>query len=221
MPPDPQHRRGPAPSGGLDQEAFARRLQAAAPVLWTIAAAVLGDRGKAEDVLQEAAVIALAKLDRFDPATSFAAWMGAIVRNVARNQARKDRRQATTPFPPELLAARCDADAARAERPGAEGREAPAARLPVDARGELLADSGAFDDAVVAALRTLRPAARAALLLRTVQGLDYQEIALVLGIPPGTAMSHVHRAREALRRRLTPEAGAPALAPAAQRGGAA
>ena len=215
MPPDPQHRRGPAPRGWLDQEAFAHRLAAAAPVLWTIAAAVLGDRGKAEDVLQEAAVIALAKLDRFDPATSFAAWMGAIVRNVARNQARKDRRQAMTPLSPELLAA-------RACGPGAGGGDAPGARPPVGARGELLADCGAFDDAVLAALQTLRPVARAALLLRTVQGLDYEEIARALSIPPGTAMSHVHRSREALRRRLSSAAGTPPLyAPAAQTGGAA
>lgn len=206
MPPAPQHRPGPPPRGGLDQEAFARRLDAAAPVLWTIAAAVLGDRGRAEDVVQEAAVIALAKLDRFDPATSFAAWMGAIVRNLARNEARKRRRQATGPLPPEPLAGRWDA---RAE-----------ARA-VDARGELGADCGAFDDAVVAALRTLRPVARAALLLRTVQGLDYEEIAAVLAIPPGTAMSHVHRAREALRRRLAGGAERALPLPAAQQGGAA
>ena len=214
MPPDPQHRPGP-PARGLDQEAFARRLEAAAPVLWTIAAAVLGERGRAEDVMQEAAVIALRKLDRFDPATSFAAWMGAIVRNLARNEARKRRRQATTPLPPDLLAARCDARAA------GERAAEPAGRAPVDARGELGADCGAFDDAVVAALRTLRPVARAALLLRTVQGLDYGEIADVLAIPPGTAMSHVHRSREALRRRLAGEAERELPLRAAQPGGAA
>jgi DNA-directed RNA polymerase specialized sigma24 family protein len=212
---DPQHRRGPAPPAGLDQEAFARRLRAAAPVALDHRRRGAGDRGKAEDVLQEAAVIALAKLDRFDPATSFPAWMGAIVRNVARNQARKDRRQATTPFPPELLADRCDADAARAPRPGAEGREPAAARLPVDARGELLSDSGAFDDALVAALRCARGAPA---LLCARQGLDYRRSRSCSR--PARRPMGVHRAREACGG-ASPQTERPALAPAAQRGGAA
>jgi RNA polymerase sigma-70 factor (ECF subfamily) len=216
MPPDPQEVRSRPPRGGLGREDFVLRLEAAAPVLWTIAAAVLGDRGRAEDVLQEATMIALDKLERFDPTTSFAAWMGAIVRNVARNEARKTRRQGTASLPPDLLTACSDARAARG------GAPEPAAAWPsIDGRGELAPDCGAFDDALLAALRTLRPVARAALLLRTVQGLDYEEISAVLAIPSGTAMSHVHRAREALRRRLSAP-GDPALLPETlQRGGAA
>ena len=46
------------------------------------------------------------------------------------------------------------------------------------------------------------PMARACLLLRAVQDLDYSELSRLLGIPEGTAMSHVHRARNALRRAL-------------------
>jgi RNA polymerase sigma-70 factor, ECF subfamily len=216
MPPDPHQPPPRPPRRGLGREDFVLRLEAAAPVLWTIAAAVLGDRGRAEDVLQEATMLALAKLDRVDPATSFGAWMGAIVRNVARNEARKARRQATASLPPELLADRCDARAVRADVPE------PAGPAPlIDARGELTADCGAFDDALLAALRTLRPVARAALLLRTVQGLDYEEISAVLAIPAGTAMSHVHRAREALRRRLSAADDPALLSQAALRGGAA
>ena len=54
----------------------------------------------------------------------------------------------------------------------------------------------------VRALAALAETARAALLLRTVLELDYATIARLLDIPEGTAMSHVHRSREALRRAL-------------------
>ena len=59
-----------------------------------------------------------------------------------------------------------------------------------------------LDDALTRALAALSETARAALLLRTVLELDYDSIARLLDVPPGTAMSHVHRSREALRRAL-------------------
>lgn len=183
---------GAPPHDGLGREDLARRFQEAHPVLWTIAAAILGETSRAEDVLQESAVIALSKQSQFEPGTSFVAWMGTIVRNVARNEARKTRRRATHAVEPETLAEIHVAPEAVTE----------GARV-VDARGELLAGHGAFDDALTRALADLRPIQRAALLLRTVRELDYREISQALDIPEGTAMSHVHRARQALRLRLT------------------
>jgi RNA polymerase sigma-70 factor (ECF subfamily) len=186
------------PAGrGLDREEFAGRFQAASRVLWTIAAAVLGDPSRAEDVLQEACLIALQKLEHFEPGTSFAAWMGAIVRNVARNESRKGARRATRPMAPDELAEFL---------PEAEPREASNGAALVDERGVFASGHGALDDDLDRALAELRPIQRAALLLRTLRGLDYAEISAVLDIPQGTAMSHVHRARQALRRRLSPKA---------------
>ena len=202
MPTDPSPKEGPPHGAALDREGFSARYQESAAVLWTIAAAILGDRHHAEDVLQEACVIALTKLDAFDASTSFSAWMSAIVRNVARNAARKGRRQATTAVPPDLLEELGEPDF------GASTPVSFAAfqeKAPIDERGRMLGDSGFFDYALRQALLELRPVARAALLLRTLRGLDYREIAAVLGIPEGTAMSHVHRSRQALRGRLTSE----------------
>ena len=75
--------------------------------------------------------------------------------------------------------------------------------LPVNGRGELRSDQAAFDDRVLRGLRELSAVQRSALLLRAVLELKYHEIARALEIPEGTAMSHVHRAREVLRARLT------------------
>jgi RNA polymerase sigma-70 factor (ECF subfamily) len=54
----------------------------------------------------------------------------------------------------------------------------------------------------MAALVEVGEVPRACILLRTVEGLAYPEIAKLLGIPEGTAMSHVHRTRQLLRTRL-------------------
>ena len=195
---DPGSNGHPPRGKGLTADQYAERFQGSARVLWTVAAGVLGGRSQAEDVLQEACVIGLGKLEQFDPRTSFTAWMGQVVRNVALNHARKEHRQATAAVDPQLMGELLDGRTG-GRRPLPTG---PDHGLPIDARGKLLPDAGAFDDALLRALRGLDPNARACLLLRTVLGVEYREIAQILGLPEGTAMSHVHRSRQALRKRL-------------------
>ena len=55
---------------------------------------------------------------------------------------------------------------------------------------------------MVATMAELPPAYRAALTLRHIQQLSYQEVADALGLPLGTVKTHLHRARAALRARL-------------------
>ena len=172
----------------LTPEEFAREFQSHRSVLATLAAAILGRRGEAEDVLQEACAVALGKLGAFESGTSFSAWMGQIVRYVALNALR--RRSGRESQPSDSLD---ESNAARQQR------EEPAdPRILV----ELSRDQDHFDDDVIAALADLSPMARSCLLLRAVQDLDYSELSRLLGIPEGTAMSHVHRARNALRAAL-------------------
>jgi RNA polymerase sigma-70 factor (ECF subfamily) len=158
----------------LGEEEFAARLQADRRRLWTIAAAILGSPHDADDVVQEASVIAMEKLEQFRRGTSFAAWMGQIVRYVALNQRRKRGRDRSVRLDPEGLApAGC--------RPGPDAE---------------------FNSAVLDAVGDLDEMARTCLLLRIVCDMSYREIASSLDIPEGTAMSHVHRSRKALRERL-------------------
>jgi RNA polymerase sigma-70 factor (ECF subfamily) len=200
MSPQAEPTESPAGSGAagrqkLDPAEFSLRLQTASRTLWLIAAAVLGRRTDAEDVLQEAAVIGLQKLSDFDPSTNFSAWMGGIVRNVARNQARKTSRRQTTAADPRAI------DQSRPANPAAPGGPS------FDSRGRLVADQADFDDRVLHALGGLEEVARACLLLRTLKEMPYREISLLLGIPEGTAMSHVHRARQSLRQHLAADPG--------------
>ncbi len=183
---------GPVPaatmSDRLSLEGFAARFEASSRTLWCIAAGVLGRSDQADDVLQEAAIIAMTKLLQFDAGTSFTAWMGCIVRNVALNHARR-RRQAAPAIDPHAL-----------EAVVAQDQRSPAA--PLSGTGELDDARECFDDRVLAGLNTLDETARACLLLRTLLDMPYREISLALDIPQGTAMSHVHRARHQLRDRL-------------------
>jgi RNA polymerase sigma-70 factor (ECF subfamily) len=186
----------------LTAEEFARCFQRGAPALWTLAAGILGDRTEAEDVLQEACLAALGKLDDFDPGTNFQAWMGRFVRNVALNESRKRARRQTRSTDPALLDG---GPGARAPRNG-KHVEPPRALF---VRGELALDQGDFDDRVLSGLRELARVPRACLLLRSVLELSYAEIAELLAIPEGTAMSHVHRSRVFLRARLSGAGGLP------------
>lgn len=171
---------------------FAKEFEGASRALWCIAAAITGDRARAEDVVQEAALAALQKLDEFEAGTSYLAWMGRFVRYTALNEARKQRTRAAAPLE-------------GVDVPEPAGSADPEADRAVSALGTLSPEQGAFDDKVLKALNQLDEVARACLLLRTVHDMAYKQIAQILEIPEGTAMSHVHRARQALRQRLSQE----------------
>jgi RNA polymerase sigma-70 factor (ECF subfamily) len=172
----------------LSPEEMAEAFADCSRTLWCIAAGILGRSEQIEDVLQEAAMVALNKLDQFEPDTSFVAWTGRIVRFVALNHARRRQRNPVATRSTDLLEASASG--------GGSGR------TPATSDGRLQPDQESFDDEVLAALKTLDETARACLLLRTILDLPYREISLALDIPEGTAMSHVHRARHALRHQL-------------------
>jgi RNA polymerase sigma-70 factor, ECF subfamily len=180
----------------LTPEQFGQLFQACSRRLWCIAAAVVGDRSRASDVLQESAVIALGKLDEFDPHTSFHAWMGQIVRFTALNEGRRRQKERPQLADPVVM------DEALPGSVIATGRTGP-----VDSKGALKSGQSEFDDQVTGALKILDETARSCLLLRTVLDLSYREIAETLSIPEGTALSHVHRARKAMREHIEAHSG--------------
>lgn len=164
---------------------FAGLFRDSSRTLWCVAAGVLCDRSQAEDVVQEAALKALTKLHEFRRGSSFVAWMSQIVRFVALNHRRKRER--------------------RERALAASGAELmTAVTQPEHPRG--------FDANVLRALQSLDETARTCLLLKTVVELEYAEIATILEIPAGTAMSHVSRSRARMQKLLTEPAPAPAVA---------
>lgn len=191
-------RQGSKPSGlestrveTTDGEAFASHFRTSFRTLWAVAASIVRDASLAEDVVQEAALVAFAKRSEFQPGSNFAAWMTQIVRYVALNQTRRERRHRSETVTHEAFD---HLQAGENSRPAAWR----AASAEASAR---VADAG-VDRAVAVALAEVSEAARACLLLRTLEGMEYSQISALLGIPEGTAMSHVHRTRRVLRERL-------------------
>lgn len=140
-------------------------------------------RGEAEEITQEAFVRAYRALERYpeDQIRGLAvqAWLWTIALNLCRNRAR-----------------------ARSRRPAEVELGDHDARAPGSTEEEALA---AADDAWRRRLATLAEPVRAAVVLRHVVGLGYDEIAGILERPPGTVKSDVHRGIARLRTLLNEE----------------
>jgi RNA polymerase sigma-70 factor (ECF subfamily) len=145
---------------------------------------VTGDRASAEDLAQEAFLKAFRNLAAFDTTRRLSSWLFRIAHNTALDALRRSR--------PAV-----DSIDERASRSAGTPDEPAVAAAPDPVERE------ALGRALEAALVQLRPEYRAAIVLRYEEGLSFDEIGHVLGIPEVTARSHVHRARKELSRRLT------------------
>ena len=185
-------------------ERLARDLDAAFEALvtahqdrcYSIALRVLGDPADAEEVAQDALVRAYRALASYDAARittlRLRPWLAAIVVNLARNRRRNraDREPAFAISVPSVAEA---VDRSAAGRAGASREGDPhAAAAHAEDRREL-----------EAALATLTPTIREAVVLRHIAGLSTTETAEALGRPEGTIKAQVHRGLAALRLRLT------------------
>ena len=139
------------------------------------------NRAEAEDLVQETCLRALRGMDGLRDESSAKSWLFTILRNLWFNQLRQ-RRAA-----PELL--ELDSD-------GIGG-----ANDPADSTQDPHADyvAGITREQVRAAIQKLTVEYREIIILREFEELSYQEIAGLLGCPPGTVMSRLARARLKLR----------------------
>ncbi len=135
----------------------------------------------ARDLLQETFLRAFEKLDRFQGESSFYTWLYRIAVNLALSDHRRRRTRAA------------GRGAAGADEPIGDPRQTDPA-LPVE-RDER-------DRRVHEALNALAPDHRAVVVMKEFDGLRYEEIGAVLGVPVGTVRSRLHRARCELRDRL-------------------
>jgi len=146
--------------------------------LFNAVAYVAGNRQEAEDVVQEAFVQAYVKLSSFGGDSQFFTWLYRIAFNAAVSRRRKKREIASV-------------DTAR-EVKGDEPLD-----ISEGAGERMLREERAA--AIRAGLASLSEEHRAILVLREMEGHDYDAISQILDLPVGTVRSRLHRARLQMR----------------------
>jgi RNA polymerase sigma-70 factor (ECF subfamily) len=168
-----------------DQAAFRAWLEATTGTVFRVAVRTLGDAQAAEDVTQETYVRAWRGFAQLETPGASLGWVCRIARNVATDRLRSPlRREAFITDGPSSR----DSAAERMQHPGSSPEEAALAK---EERAR-----------VRAAVVSLAPKLRTVLLLREMDGMTYEEIATVTGVPRGTVESRIHRARTRLKRTL-------------------
>ena len=159
---------------------------------------MVGDHDEAAELTQEAFAKALASLDGFRGDAHPYTWLFRIAMNGAVSRLRQVKRRRTFSLdgPAGKGDRRADAPADQAasllDRVRASGSPDPAVAAETKERAEQ----------VVAALGRVDAEHRAVLVMRDVDGMDYQQMADVLALPLGTLKSRLFRARLALRDQL-------------------
>jgi RNA polymerase sigma-70 factor, ECF subfamily len=159
-----------------DAEAFGILFARHRERLWAVAVRTLGDPDEAADALQDAMISAFRRAADFRGESAVTTWLHRIVVNACLDRLRR-----------------------RAARPAASGMDEQT--LDVLAQGSGLAAPGVDKDTtldVLAALRTLGPDQRAALVLVDMLGYPVADTAEILGISAGTVKSRCARGRARL-----------------------
>jgi len=171
-------------AAGGDRRAFERLYRAnVGRVLAICVRMCSGDRGRAEELVQDAFVRAWERLPQFRGESAFSTWLHRLTVNVVLEAQRSERRERARLEPADPLD---DAlgDARESTLPLAP-RERHADRMDL-----------------AAAIAALPPGARAVFALHDVEGYKHEEIAAMLDITSGGSKAQLHRARRLLREAL-------------------
>ena len=176
-----------------DQRAFALLVAKYERRVQRLLSRLVRDSAEIEDITQEAVIKAYRALPQFRGESAFYTWLYRIAINTAKNYlATKSRRPVTV-----------------GEFQGADDGE-------FFDLGDVVEDNNTPDavlhsrqvaEAVNAAIEALPEDLKAAITLREIEGLSYEEIAQAMDCPIGTVRSRIFRAREAIAQRLRPLLG--------------
>jgi RNA polymerase sigma-70 factor, ECF subfamily len=152
---------------------------------------MIGDRERAEDLVQEAFIRIHRHLARFDPSRKFSTWIYTIASNLARNELRNRSRSPFVLF--RTLRERL--------------RDEPLIPLqvedPADRPDQMLQDRD-LRELVERTVARLSPRHREVFVLRELEGKSYEEIAEVTRCNIGTVKSRLNRARQRFAELIAP-----------------
>ncbi len=150
---------------------------------------VLNDRESSDDLAQEVFVRVFVHRRNYRTGSKFSTWVFTIAANLAKNEIRRRVRRRNWFSLDALTEVFSDSIIQLAD--------------PTEGREQVL-EREQLQGAVGQAIATVPEKYRLALVLRDIEGLSYEEIAEVLGVPGGTVRSRINRARSMLKRKLQP-----------------
>lgn len=183
-----------ARAGNGDRAAYGQIVELLQDRLFNAMLRMVGDPEDARELTQESFTRGLEKIDSFRGESSPYTWLFRIAMNLAIGNLRKAGRRRVFSLYGDT-SGRSDGDGQAAlplDRLSQHREESPAAA----------AERAERQQAVVAALGRLDAESRAVLVMRDIEGFDYQQMADVLSMPLGTLKSRLFRARLALRDEL-------------------
>ena len=169
-----------------DQAAFGEIVHRYQRGVYRVAYGLTRNASDADDLAQETFLRAYQAIARFRVGEPLYPWLTRIAINLAYSLFRRRRRRPETPLEPLL----------EAGRQWAAGDD-PSERVAQNERQRHLG----------AAFSELSPEHQAVLVLRVVEELSYEDMAGALGVPTGTVMSRLSRARVELKSRLKARTG--------------
>lgn len=170
-----------------DMEAFSHLVSAYEKKAVNFARRMLGTQEEAEDAAQEAFLKVFDKIHTFREDSAFSTWFYTILNNICLDALRKRSRRAVT-----ISINQSDETGDDYELPVEDTADGPYESLQKNEAKRLLES----------ALTQLSDEHRTVIILRDINGFEYEEIAKILKISTGTVKSRISRARLALRRIL-------------------
>ena len=170
-----------------DPDAFTEIVRRHRDRLWAVALRTTGDPEEASDALQDALISAYRRADSFRGDSAVTTWLHRIVVNASLDRLRRRAVRPWVPLPEET------------GESGDRSQLADTAAL-IDPRDALDARETAME--IAAALDTLPPDQRMAVVLVDLEGWSVEEAAAIMECPTGTVKSRCSRARAKLAAQL-------------------
>ncbi|HOX05668.1 MAG TPA: sigma-70 family RNA polymerase sigma factor [Planctomycetota bacterium] len=178
-------------------EAFDRLVELHQDRVYGLLLRLTGSAEDAEDLAQECFLRACRALDQFQGGSAFYTWLYRIALNLARSGHRSERRRRGREVPMAVLAGA----AARQGDSGDDG-DGGIEMAAIESGPDELAERREMVRKVQEALEDLSGDHREVVVLRDIEGLDYEEIADLVGVSREAVKSRLHRARGELATRL-------------------
>ena len=176
-----------------DRKAFDEVVRQFKDRIFGLTYRMMGDAQEAEDVAQEVFVTLFVAVGDFREEARLGTWLYRIAVNHCKNRLKYlDRRRR---WQQQSLDQMTDREITQSKADGAP----LGSRLP---RPDHMAEGLQMERIVQNELAAMDPEQRMLILLRDVQGLTYQDIEQITGLPLGTVKSRLHRARMALKEKI-------------------